>query len=88
MGGLASEEGVVLETELCFVLGQFVSPVLQPTTQLMAVICCLHFQSEALIPGAPRGTCITSTDRCGQRIMLSYLLIRIENAARRGRWCC
>jgi hypothetical protein len=30
MGGLANEEGVVLETELCFVLGQFVSPVLQP----------------------------------------------------------
>ena len=49
MGGLANEEGVVLETEFCFVLGQFVSPVLQPQTQLMAVICCLHFQSEALI---------------------------------------
>jgi hypothetical protein len=49
MGGLANEEGVVLETELCFVLGQFCLPGVATTTQLMAVICCLHFQSEAWI---------------------------------------
>ena len=39
----------MLETEFAFVLGQFDSPVVCTTTQLMAVICCLHFQSEALI---------------------------------------
>src|SRR5277367_1555912 len=61
--------------------------------------CCNHnpadgchlrstFSIRSLDPGAPRGTWIMSTDRCGQRIMLSYLLIRIENAAHQGRWCC
>lgn len=85
MGRLANEEGCVLETEVAFVLAQFDSPVLGTTTQLMAVICCLHFQSEALILVDLVAHALCQQDCCGQRIMLNYLLIRNKECSTPGK---
>ena len=84
MGRLANEEGFVLESEFAFVPAQFDSPVLHHNP---ADGCHLlsTFSIRNLDPGGSCGTCFMSTDRCGQRIMPSYLLIQNRECSAPGK---
>jgi hypothetical protein len=75
----------VLETEFALCLGNSSPPVLHHNPAEGCPLLSTFSVRGPLILVHLRDTCIMSTNRGGQRIMPSYLLIRIENVAQQGK---